>query len=267
MKDGVYVDVGDGQRLHVLDAGQGPAVVFLHGSGPGASGWSNFKRNLPFLVERGHRVIAVDTLGFGRSSKPEDRDYGLPYVTGLLHRALGELGVARCAVVGNSHGGAQAIRLGLDHPELVEKLVLMAPGGLEERETYMAMEGIKAMVKLVFGKEGPSRAGLRRVLELQLFDPRVLDDETVDERWAVALEQPRRVLSSLAVPHLVPELPRLTQPILAFWGGADQFCPVTGAVTLGRLPNARVHVYGDCGHWVMVEKADEFNRLVAEFLA
>jgi 4,5:9,10-diseco-3-hydroxy-5,9,17-trioxoandrosta-1(10),2-diene-4-oate hydrolase len=266
MTEGTFVEVGDGLRVHALDAGSGPAVVFLHGSGPGASGWSNFRRNVPYLVERGHRVIVPDTLGFGRSSKPDDVDYGLPFVTDALRRALAALGVERCALVGNSHGGAVAIRLALDHPELVTRLVLMAPGGLEARETYMAMEGIRAMVKLVFGKEGPTREGLRRVLELQLHDPSLLSDEVVDERWEVARTQPRRVLSSLAVPDLVPELAGLRVPLFGLWGMGDRFCPVSGAMALARVPGARVLLLADCGHWVMVEKADLFNRMCADFL-
>jgi 4,5:9,10-diseco-3-hydroxy-5,9,17-trioxoandrosta-1(10),2-diene-4-oate hydrolase len=267
MREGKRVDVGDGLVVHALDAGSGPAVVFLHGSGPGASGWSNFKRNLPYFVERGHRVIAPDTLGFGRSSQPDHLDYGLPFVTDALRRALAALGVERCAVVGNSHGGAVAIQLALDHPELVTRLVLMAPGGLEDRETYMAMDGIRAMVKLVFGKEGPTRQGLRELLALQLHDPSLLTDELVDERWEVARAQPRRVLASLAVPNLAPELPRLRAPIFGLWGVGDRFCPVSGALTLARVPRARVLLLADCGHWVMVEHADLFNRACAEFLA
>src|SRR5262245_26386652 len=135
--EGKYVDIGDGLRIHYQDAGRGEPLLFLHGSGPGASGYSNFKKNYPFFAERGHRTIVLDNLGFGYSSKPDDIDFGLDFVTGGVIRALDRLGIDRCAVVGNSHGGAVAIQLALTQPGRVSKLVLMAPGGLEERETYM----------------------------------------------------------------------------------------------------------------------------------
>jgi 4,5:9,10-diseco-3-hydroxy-5,9,17-trioxoandrosta-1(10),2-diene-4-oate hydrolase len=264
--EGRLVDAGGGLGLHVLEAGAGPAVVFLHGSGPGASAWSNFKKNIPVFAEHGHRVVAVDTLGFGRSSKPDDVDYTLDLLRGLLGRALDALGVERCAVVGNSHGGALAIRLALDDPGRVTKLVLMAPGGLEDRDTYMQMAGIRAMVKLVLGREGLSRDGLRRLLSMQLHDPALLTDELVDERFEIAAGQPRRVLASLAVPNLVAELPRLGCPLLGFWGVEDQFCPVSGAMTLARCRRARVVLLSECGHWVMIERPELFNRLTLDFL-
>jgi 4,5:9,10-diseco-3-hydroxy-5,9,17-trioxoandrosta-1(10),2-diene-4-oate hydrolase len=260
------VDVGGGLNVHVHDVGRGPAVVFLHGSGPGASGWSNFKGNFPIFAERGFRAVVPDTLGFGQSSKPDDVDYTLDFLAAALHRALAALGVERCAVVGNSHGGALAIQLALDHPALVSKLVLMAPGGLEPRERYMEMPGIRAMIKLVLGKDGVTRAGLRDLLALQLHDPGLLDDELVDERLAVAQTQPRRVLSSLAVPHLAPRLGELACPIFGLWGMNDQFLPVSGALTLAGCRRARVLLLSGCGHWVMIERAALFNRLCLDFL-
>ena len=131
--EGKYADVGEGLRIHYQEQGEGKPLLFLHGSGPGASGFSNFKGNYPFFAERGYRVIVPDTLGYGYSSKPADRDYGLDFLVGALHRFTRALGLERCAVVGNSHGGAMAIKLALDHPALVEKLVLMAPGGSDIR--------------------------------------------------------------------------------------------------------------------------------------
>jgi 4,5:9,10-diseco-3-hydroxy-5,9,17-trioxoandrosta-1(10),2-diene-4-oate hydrolase len=122
------------------------------------------------------------------------------------------------------------------------------------------------MLKLVLGKEPMTRDGLRRVLAMQLHDPSLLTDEIVDERFAVAETQPRRVLSTLAVPHLTPELAKLHCPIFGFWGVNDQFCPVSGAATLARAPRARVLTVNDCGHWVMVERPELFNRLAIDFL-
>jgi 4,5:9,10-diseco-3-hydroxy-5,9,17-trioxoandrosta-1(10),2-diene-4-oate hydrolase len=268
MIEGRYQDIGDGLRIHYHDLGdpKGAPVVFLHGSGPGASGWSNFKRNAPVFAERGRRAIVVDNLGFGRSSKPE-RDYGLDFVVGGVKRLLDRLEIERADVIGNSHGGACAIQLALDEPARVRSLVLMAPGGLEDREAYMQMSGIRTMMKVFLGGLEITRDTMRKVFELQLHDPSLLDDETLDERVACAREQPKRVMTSLAVPNLAPRLAELTCPVFGWWGTGDNFCPATGATTIAnRCRDARVMLLGRCGHWVMVEHAALFNRLTLDFL-
>jgi 4,5:9,10-diseco-3-hydroxy-5,9,17-trioxoandrosta-1(10),2-diene-4-oate hydrolase len=241
--------------------------VFLHGSGPGASGWSNFRRNYPVLAGRGLRTIVPDTLGYGYSSKPDDRDYDLGFLVGGVKRALDQLGVERFSVIGNSHGGAMAIQLALDWPARVEKLVLMAPGGLEERETYMKMEGIVTMMQVFLGPEGITKESMRRVFSLQLFDPSLVTDEILAERLELAQLQPKRVLKSMKVPHLAPELGRLACPVLTLWGMDDKFCPPSGALTIARsCKRSRTMLLSECGHWVMVEHRDVFNRLCLDFL-
>ncbi len=265
--EGEYVDIGDGLEVHYQAEGAGPPVVFLHGSGPGASGWSNFRRNYPRFAEAGLRAVVPDTLGYGYSSKPESAEYTLDFLVGALRRFLDGVGVGRCAVVGNSHGGALAIGLALADPARVEKLVLMAPGGLEERDVYMKMPGIRAMMKAFLDPAGMTRETLRRVFELQLFDPTLITDQILDERLAIAELQPKRVLTSMVVPHLQPRLGELTCPVFGLWGLNDQFCPWSGAVTLAReCKRVRVELISQCGHWVMVEHAELFNRLCIDFL-
>mgnify|MGYP000682543201 CR=1 FL=1 len=265
--EGKYADIGGGHRIHYHEAGEGFPVLFLHGSGPGASGWSNFRRNYPAIAEAGFRAIVPDTLGYGYSSKPDDVDYGLSFLVSALSRMLDTLGITRCAVVGNSHGGAMSIQLTLDRPELVTRLVLMAPGGLEEREAYMKMRGIRAMMKAFLSPEGITREGMRRVFGLQLFDPTQITDAIIEERFAIAETQPKRVLTSMHVPHLAPELSRISCPVLGFWGANDEFCPVSGATTIAsQCPDARVMLLSRCGHWVMVEHAELFNRMCIDFL-
>ncbi len=262
-----YADIGDGLRIHYHDEGRGEPVLFFHGSGPGASGWSNFRRNYPYLAERGFRALVPDTLGFGHSSKPSTIDYTLDYLTAAMVRFLDAIGVQKCAVIGNSHGGAMAIQLALSHPDRVSKLVLMAPGGLEERETYMKMEGIRAMMKVFLAPEGITREGMRTVFGHQLYDPTQITEEILDERCEIAPLQPKKVLTSLHVPHLAPELHRLTCPVMGFWGMNDKFCPVSGATTIANnCVDARVMLLGRCGHWVMVEHTELFNRLTLDFL-
>jgi 4,5:9,10-diseco-3-hydroxy-5,9,17-trioxoandrosta-1(10),2-diene-4-oate hydrolase len=265
--EGKYADVGDGLRVHYQELGEGPALLFLHGSGPGASGFSNFKRNYPYFAERGFRTLMPDTLGFGYSSQPDNIDYGLDFLVGKLAEFLSAVGVTRAAVVGNSHGGALAIQLALTHPELVDKLVLMAPGGLEERETYMKMDGIRTMMAVFLSKDGITRDGMRKVFGLQLYDPRLLTDEIIEERFQIAEHQPKRVVTTLNVPHLTPRLGELGCPVFALWGVNDKFCPVSGAMRIAEsCKQSRVMMLSECGHWVMVEHTDLFNRLCLDFL-
>ena len=264
---GKVADIGEGLHIHYHELGSGHPVVFVHGSGPGASGWSNFKQNFPYFAEQGFRAIVPDTLGFGYSSQPADRDFDMPFVTMGLVKLLESLEVERATLVGNSHGGALAIQFALNHPDRVDRLVLMAPGGLEERETYMKMKGIRSMLKAVFGDEPISRESMRKVFELQLFDPTQVTEQVIEERFQIAETQPKRVLSSLRVPHLAPRLGELRCPVFGWWGMDDQFCPVSGATKIATACNdARVMLLANCGHWVMVEHSDLFNRLTVDFL-
>ena len=80
LKTATYAVAG-GYDIHIAEAGSGPAVVFLHGSGPGASGASNFRQNIDAFVDSGFRVILPDLIGYGASSKPEGLDYTLQLFT------------------------------------------------------------------------------------------------------------------------------------------------------------------------------------------
>jgi len=266
--EGKFVDVGDDLRVHYHEAGEGPAVVFLHGSGPGASGYSNFKRNFPAIAAAGFRAVVPDTLGFGYSSKPTDRKYTIDFMVDGVIGLLDALGIDTCSLVGNSAGGAMCIRLALRHPERVSKMVLMAPGGLETRETYMEMAGIKAMIRAIFGREGLTHESLRRVFELQLYDPSDIEDDVVAERLAIAEAQPQWVIQTMRIPNQQADLPKITCPVLGFWGTDDQFCPVSGAMKLATgCADAKVMLVSRCGHWVMVEHTEMFNRMSIEFLS
>src|SRR5579863_411515 len=152
-------------EMHYLEHGTGPAVVFVHGSGPGVSAFSNFYANYKTIAAAGYRALLPDMLGFGWSSKPTDIDYTLDLFTSTLGAFLDKLDVRRCVLVGNSLGGAIAIGYALKQPERVAKLVLMGPGGIESRETYFKMPGIQRMVSEFVG-QGFDRAGLRRLLEI-----------------------------------------------------------------------------------------------------
>jgi len=267
--EGKYVDVGNGITLHYHQAGTADegAVLFIHGSGPGASGWSNFKGNYPFLAQHGYRTIVPDTMGYGYSSKPEEGTFSLDDVAAQYKALLDEIDVARVAVVGNSQGGAIAINMALNYPRLVQKLVLMAPGGLETRESYMAMEGIKAMIRVLY-KEGVSKETMRRVFSLQLHDETKITDEVIEERYQVAMTQHKDNIARIHVSNQEDRLAEIKCPVLCFWGANDKFCPSSGAAKIAaRCTNSRTMLISSCGHWVMVEYPKLFNELTLKFLA
>lgn len=266
--EGKYVEVGNGITMHYHEAGSGDrgAVLFVHGSGPGASGWSNFKGNYPLLAERGYRTIVPDTMGYGYSTKPEEGAFSLDDVAAQYKALLDSLGIDRITVIGNSQGGAIAITMALNYPNLVAKLVLMAPGGLEARETYMDMEGIKAMIRVLY-KEGISKETLRKVFRLQLHDESKVTDEVIEERFQIAMTQHKDNLARIRVANQEDRLSEIQCPVLCFWGANDKFCPVSGASKIAsRCANSRTVLISSCGHWVMVEYAKLFNDLTLQFL-
>lgn len=267
LPEGQFATTVAGHRMHFHTVGEGSPVLWMHGSGPGASGWSNFLKNATALAEHGYQSILLDSIGYGLSDKPTDVDYTLPFMAGCAAEVMASLGHETYTIIGNSQGGAQAIRIALEHPERVTKLVLMAPGGLEQRETYMAMRGIRSMLRCIYGPEGITLKGMGMVFAKQVYDASEVPDGVIERRTEIALTQPIHVFKSMRVDNQEERLHELVCPTLGLWGMNDLFCPPTGAVKLATLvPNCRVISLNHCGHWVMVEHADVFNRAVAEFL-
>lgn len=260
--------VAGGYDIRIADAGAGPVVVFIHGSGPGASGASNFRDNWPVFVEAGYRVILPDLIGYGASSKPEGIDYTLQLFTDTLYEALRAHGIEKALLIGNSLGGGVAIQMTLDHPEFADKLVLMAPGCIEEQASYFTMPGIAKMVS-GFGSPDFNLDEQRRLVSNLVhpsFAPKI-PDALVQERFAVARTQPKDVLARMRTPNLGPRLGEIIQPILVLWGLQDEFCPESGARHfLDAGCDVRTMTFNHVGHWVQVERADEFNRHSIEFL-
>ncbi|NLZ77940.1 MAG: alpha/beta fold hydrolase [Gammaproteobacteria bacterium] len=263
---GKYAKLDNGLTLHYLDIGDGPVVVWLHGSGPGASGFSNFKGNYPAFDNAGFRNIVLDLPGFGRSDKPDNVNYDLAFFVENLKLLLDNIGITSCTLLGNSLGGAIALGYTLDNPERVDNLILMAPGGVEERETYFEMEGIKRMVEVY--AQGPMGVEqMRQVMTLQLYDSSQLQDSILEERAAVAVTQPANLFTTMMVPNMTERLHEIKCPILGFWGTDDRFNPASGTFkVLENAPHARFTLLNRCGHWVQVEHKELFNRQCLNFL-
>ena len=269
--EGNYVDIGElagfPQRVHYHEQGTGEAVIFLHGAGTGASGYSNFKGNYPAFAAAGYRCIIPDLLGYGLSSKTEapqqyDLDFFIAGVKGLVDK----LGLKNITLLGNSLGGAVALGYALAYPQDVKNLILMAPGGVEDLDTYLAMPGIANMFAVYqSGKTG--KEAMRAVMSMQLVDQSLLTEEIINEREPIAQTQTQASRSVLVVPNMTARLPQLQCNVLGFWGIQDAFNPVSGADKLAQgIARCRVVLVNQCGHWVQVEHRDMFNRTCIDFL-
>ena len=268
--EGKYLDIGDisglPQRIHYHEQGEGEVVIFLHGAGGGASGYSNFKGNYPVFAEAGYRSIVPDLIGYGLSSKPDLPQYDLDLFIAGVKGLVDGLGLKNITLLGNSLGGAVALGYALAYPQDVARLILMAPGGVEDLDTYLAMPGIANMFEIYkSGKTGAD--AMRAVMTMQLFDPSLLTEEIINERAPIALTQTNAARSVLKVPNMTARLHELRCPVFGFWGINDQFNPASGAAKLlDNCPNARMVMLNRCGHWVQVEHREMFNRSCIDFM-
>ncbi|MGV0733186.1 alpha/beta fold hydrolase [Mycolicibacter sinensis] len=268
-----------GKPIFFAEAGAGPAVVMLHGGGPGASGVSNYSRNIEALAAR-FRVIVPDMPGYGRSVKRVDRHDPFGYLADMTRGLLDQLGVTTAHLVGNSYGGAAALRLALDTPHRVDKLVLMGPGGIGTTRGAPTA-GLNSLLSY-YGGDGPSRDKLEAFIRNYLvYEGASVPDELIDLRYQASIDPEvvanpplRRPSGPLALRTLWrmdltrdKRLRRLRTPTLVLWGRDDKVNkPAGGPLLLDTMPNAELVMTSRTGHWMQWERAELFNRLVNEFL-
>lgn len=262
-----YARVGD-IRLHYNEAGTGPAVVMLHGGGPGASGWSNFQRNIHAFSER-HRTLLVDMPGWGKSDSVIATEPRSQLTARAVCGLLDALGIDRASLVGNSMGGAASINFAIDFPDRIDKLVVMGSAGAGQSIFVpQPTEGIRVLSEVF---DNPTADGMRRLINLMVYDASFLTEDLLQGRLQAALNpghQEARKKSTNAQRNFAADLPKIKARTLIIWGRDDRVVPLdTGLRLLWAIPGAQMHVFGQCGHWAQFEHADEFNRLVIDFLA
>src|SRR5271166_6925988 len=175
-----------GKDIFVAEAGTGAPIVLLHGGGPGASGVSNYSHNIDALAQH-FRVIVPDMPGYGRSAKGVDRSDPFGYLADHIRGMLDELGINRAHLVGNSYGGSCALRLALDTPQRVDRLVLMGPGGVGTTRG-LPTAGLKSLLAY-YGGEGPNLEKLGTFIRSYLaFDCDAVPDELIESRYAASID-------------------------------------------------------------------------------
>ncbi|MBA1205394.1 alpha/beta fold hydrolase [Pseudomonas capeferrum] len=261
-------------QVHYNDLGEGAeTVVMLHGSGPGASGWANFSRNLEPLLAAGYRVVLMDCPGWGKSDPIVCRGSRSDLNATALKGLLDVLGLERVHILGNSMGGHSAVAFTLSYPERVGKLVLMG-GGTGGASPFVPMptEGIKLLNGLY---REPTIDNLKKMMNVFVYDPSDLTEELFQTRLDNMLSRRDHLdnfVASLAAnpkqfPDFSARLAEIKAKTLVIWGRNDRFVPMdVGLRLIAGIANSELHVFNNCGHWAQWEHADTFNRLVLDFL-
>ncbi|XRQ04754.1 alpha/beta fold hydrolase [Actinomadura welshii] len=263
--------------LRYHEAGDGPPLLMLHGSGPGVTGWRNFRGNLPVFAEH-FRCLVLEFPGFGVSDPTEE--HPMMAAGGAIGRFLKGLGLDRVDVVGNSMGGIIGAQFALRRPERVGRLVTV--GGIGPNIfSPNGSEGIRLLMEFT---DDPSRERLVRWLRAMVHDQRLVTEELIEERWEQAtdpgtLASARRMYGSKAMaarakamaqsdePPYWAMLHRLQAETLITWGRDDRVSPVDMAlVPMRTIPDAQVTIFPNCGHWVMIEQKAAWESAVLAFL-
>lgn len=249
--------------------GTGAPVILLHGSGPGVSAWTNWKRVMPALSPQ-FRLIAPDMAGFGYTERNPDLHYDMKLWVKHLVGFLDALGLQKVSLVGNSFGGSLTLAAAARHPDRFDRLVLMGT----PCDKFIMTPGLRAGWYYT-----PSPQNMRATMAHFPYDPSIITDELVEDRYQASLipgsQEGLRKL--LVEPNEDGDTPlsgmpeslvsNIHHPALVLHGREDKVVPVELGLRLGRaMPNAEFHMFGKCGHWVQAERFDDFVALTRRHL-
>ncbi|KSZ57583.1 alpha/beta hydrolase [Rhodococcus pyridinivorans KG-16] len=260
-----WLPTADGELTHYHELGEGTPILFLHGSGTGVTAAANWWLNLPDLAHHG-RCIAIDSIGYGQTVVAEGTEYGIREWVRHAVRVLDVLGIEKTWIVGNSLGGWLAFQFAIDFPDRLLGIVSMGTGGAK------LTGALKSHSNPTLTEEG-----IRKTLEMFVVDKSLVTDELVSLRYKSALNDTAsdRLAEVVAARdrdrHELPldfdVLSRLDVPVLLIHGTQDVVIPVSRTwEILNVVPHADAHIFSQCGHWSQVERAEEFNAIVGDYL-
>src|SRR5664279_1206446 len=247
----------------LLDVGDGPPVLLLHGTAPGTTAQANFSRLIPALED--HRVLAPDLLGFGNSPLRPTLEYGPELWARQAWQLLDDRDISQVVLVGNSMGARIALTMAVSNSKRIRGLVLFST----------RMTATDSPAQALLRNYTPSLAGMEHLLrECFVTDPALVTPEVVRERYLAsarpgAHEAMQRVFEGLAraAGPAPQDIARLTIPSLLMHGREDRIVPSTdGAKLADLMPHADLHILAGTGHWFPVERAATVNLLITDFL-
>jgi pimeloyl-ACP methyl ester carboxylesterase len=268
----------DGQPINVIELGEGPPLVFVHGL---IERWTQWVEQLSTFADK-NRVIAMDLPGFGDSPMPAEKISISGYAR-IIEKLLDVLKIRVATFVGHSMGGFTSVELAINFPERVQRLVLVSPAGLS---TYNNPRNLLLVAQMRRFRQivDPYHARVAAHAELLARRPRLrlLDPTThIVARHSDRLPAPfvAEFVRGLGAPGYIDgmeaifnydyhdRLGEIACPTLIVWGDRDAVVTAKDADLYERLiPNSRKVIFRDTGHMAMIERPMAFNALLEEFL-
>jgi 4,5:9,10-diseco-3-hydroxy-5,9,17-trioxoandrosta-1(10),2-diene-4-oate hydrolase len=257
-----------GLKIHYNEVGTGDPIICIHGGGPGATSWSNFRGNLQDLA-LDHRVVLFDMPGWGRSEYNGSDEPWHDFMSDMLEAFMDALDLEAADFIGNSMGGQAIIKLAINRPERVKHLVMI--GSQPTRTIAVQAEPLEGLSNIAkYYRDGATPEKMRTLVESLVHDSSWLTEDIITERYLEsstpeALRQ-FELRSKQPRLDLYFDLEKITVRTLLIWGINDKGGALeVGLLMLRRLKDARMQIFQNCGHWAQVEKREEFDRLVLDF--
>jgi 4,5:9,10-diseco-3-hydroxy-5,9,17-trioxoandrosta-1(10),2-diene-4-oate hydrolase len=269
-----YIQIGSIHTRYWEIGVDGLPIVFIHGLGGFIENW---ELNLNAFSKKYH-VFALDLVGCGLTDKPSV-NYSIEYLAEFVEEFMVLKNIEKASLVGASLGAGIVIELAIKRPDLVSKLVLA--GGLGFGRNLPIVLRLNSLPYVGERIMKPNRDGLREYLKLLFHDQKIVTEEMVNSFYEKtsqtgAAEAYLATLRSAAtffgmrqklVRNTIKNIGQIAARTLVVWGNEDAFFSVEQAYIAENLfPNAKLHIFENCGHFLNIECADEFNNLVGRFL-
>lgn len=267
---GKFATLADGYLANYLEAGsrENPTVILLHGSGPGVTGYANWRLLIPQL-ENDFHVIAPDVVGFGYTEHPDDFVYTMENWLRFMCQFMDAIDIRKAHFVGNSFGGALSMAMASRHGDRVDRFVMMGAAGVH----FEITEGLRE----VWGYK-PSVEAMRRLMSIFAYRQDLVSDEIIKSRYEASIrpgyqeayeklfpEPMQEKLDALGLSD--EEIARIEHQALMVHGREDVIVPMENSIKAHRLlKQSELHIFGECGHWTQVEKPLAFANVVRNFL-
>ncbi|MDR4512526.1 MAG: alpha/beta hydrolase [Nitrososphaeraceae archaeon] len=234
------------------------SILLLHGLGGSLERWSKV---IPFFSNN-YRLIIPDIVGFGYSDKPHV-EYSIEFFIKFIENFIQALNIDNLYVIGSSFGGLLALEFAIKFPKKVNKLVLLSPAGMMNRVTPTLNLYISAALY-------PTFYNVATAYYEMVYDPRSVTEASIrDFINRMSLNNAKYAFMSTLIslknnPDLKDRL-KINIPTLLIWGKDDQLMPLKYAKDF-KIPNSKLVIFNNCGHYPHVEKVEEFNKTVFQFL-